>query len=423
VRILFVSNYYPPYERGGYEQLCRDVAAALRVRGHDVHVITSDCGVSTSRVEAGIYRVLRTEVDWRPYLGTIGYFLGRDRRERETVARFRRVLEGVRPDILFVWGMYNLPRALLAVAENWGAVEVVYYLCDYWPALPEAYVLHWQEPALHPVLSPAKQWLGKLASPESRGYRPRLDHAVCVSEAVRQRLREAGWPLERAPVIHNGIDPAPFLGRARTWNRRQPSAPLEALYAGRVSPEKGIETAIDALARVRDLGLPAHLSIVGRGPRGYVAGLKATVRRRGLKAAVAFRNWVARDEMPGLLAGCDALICPSVWAEPLPRSLQEAMASCKVAVASRVGGIAELIRDDENGMLFPAGDAGALARQLERLIRDPDLGSRLALAGMQTIIDGFTIARMVDEVEGYLLKLAEVRQAICTKAASRLAAT
>jgi glycosyltransferase involved in cell wall biosynthesis len=99
------------------------------------------------------------------------------------------------------------------------------------------------------------------------------------------------------------------------------------------------------------------------------------------------------------------------------------MASCKVAVASRVGGIAELIRDDENGMLFPAGDAGALARQLERLIRDPDLGSRLALAGMQTIIDGFTIARMVDEVEGYLLKLAEVRQAICTKAASRLAAT
>ncbi|TMC57252.1 MAG: hypothetical protein E6J26_06520, partial [Chloroflexi bacterium] len=94
-----------------------------------------------------VFRVLRPEVSLRPYRATLDFFVGRKRRARENLSRFAKVLDDFDPDVLMVWGMWNLSRRLLVAAESRARPPVVYYLADYWPALPDAYTLHWQAPS------------------------------------------------------------------------------------------------------------------------------------------------------------------------------------------------------------------------------------------------------------------------------------
>jgi L-malate glycosyltransferase len=103
-----------------------------------------------------------------------------------------------------------------------------------------------------------------------------------------------------------------------------------------------------------------------------------------------------------LLSHCDVLVFPSIAAEALPRMPQEAMACGLVVVGTTTGGTRELLLDGETGLTFPAEDDETLSNQLLRLAREPELRRRLAQAGRQTILEKFTMDRMVDEIESYL---------------------
>lgn len=405
MRLLFLTNFYPPHDRGGYEQNCRDVVEALRSRRHDVRVVTSDYGSPARANDPSVARVLHTVVDWRPYRGTIA-FAARGARERESIARFRNIVGDWQPDVVFVWGMWDLPVELLRVAETWPGLAVAYYISDYWPSLPDAYALHWAEPAAHPVMAVPKRalrQLARLAVPSDPQYRPRFEHAACVSIAVREALARTDGSLEDAAVVHNGIDPEPFLRARPAPLSGAPSGPLRALYAGRLSPEKGVHTAVDAIAQLSGRGVSISLTIVGAGSRKYERALRSRVQARGIDAAVTFVPWLAREAMPALMAQNDVFLYPADWEEPLPLSPQQAMAAGMAVVASRVGGIPELIQDGVNGLLCAPGDANELAWAIERLSRDAGLRVRLAEAGRRTILERFTIDRMVDKIEAYLL--------------------
>jgi GT2 family glycosyltransferase len=110
--------------------------------------------------------------------------------------------------------------------------------------------------------------------------------------------------------------------------------------------------------------------------------------------------------MPRLLQQSDILLLPSTWEEPFSRMLLEGMVSGLAIVATPTGGTTEILRDGENGLLFAPGDAEDLALTISQLVVDPVLRTELANAGKQTVVERFTLTRMMNEIEKYLHEVA-----------------
>lgn len=193
--------------------------------------------------------------------------------------------------------------------------------------------------------------------------------AVCyVTDDMRRHFDRRHAGLRRL-TIPNGIDPLD-----RDALARPPQLPPDALnlaLVGRLTPVKGIPVALRALAGL-DAPRPVLLHLLGEGP------LREALAREAAALGVADRvRWHGfRTDATGWIAHCDALLMPSSH-EGLPYVLLEAMACGTPVFASRVGGLAEVLRDGATGALFPAGDAGALRALIARLAADPTWGRAL----------------------------------------------
>jgi glycosyltransferase involved in cell wall biosynthesis len=413
MRFLFLSNFFPPHHIGGYEELCAEVGDRLKQRRHSVAVVTTSHGVHRHAApvapvapEEDVYRVLSPEVDLRPYRAMLGFFAGRGARLERNLAALDGVVTEVSPDVVIVWGMWNLARALPARAETRLPGRVVYYLADYWPSLPDAYTLYWKAPArrgsaalLKRVMArPALHLLARAKGTPS----PRFERVVAVSQAVRDHLVRQGVPVGHARVVHNGIDVRAFARSARdAQTGRHPPGALSLLYAGRLSADKGVHTAIEAVGLAARCGCPARLTIVGTGSAAYEHELRGIAKRAAVADRVVLRGRVPRERMARELAAADVLVAPSIWPDPLPRTIQEGMAAGLVVIGSRVGGIPEIIEHGRNGMTFTPGAPRELADLIVRLERDGALRTRLAVEAERTVAGRFTIERMVDELEAY----------------------
>jgi glycosyltransferase involved in cell wall biosynthesis len=146
------------------------------------------------------------------------------------------------------------------------------------------------------------------------------------------------------------------------------------------------------------------LTLVGSGHPDYEAFLRDLVERERLQDFVIFHKPVSKDEMPAILQRFDVLIFPSIYEEPLARMTQEAMASGLVVVGTTTGGTQEILKEGETGLTFAPEDAGALADQITRLTIDPELCCRLAQAGRQSVLENFTLDKMVEEIEAFLVE-------------------
>jgi len=215
----------------------------------------------------------------------------------------------------------------------------------------------------------------------------RLASAVVVNcEFVRRHLeQDEGVPAARIRLCHNGLDLEEFSPREIP---RAMALPADALVIGAVCalrPEKGLQDLLEAFSKIRHQRA-LKLAIVGGGPLREKLGSLA--RALGIADHCIFVP--ATEQVAAWLRVVDLFVLPS-HSEAFSNSLMEAMACGCCAVASEVGGNPELIRNGETGMLFPAGNASALAAVLELLIGNDSLRRRLACAGMQWVRANFSI--------------------------------
>jgi glycogen synthase len=419
MKILFITNYYPPCNQGwGYMQLCEEVAEGLSSRGHDLAVLTSTY-LDGDEIERPypVYRRLPIDPDWHsPKSAAHQFFLGRRRRERRALRHLAEVVQAFQPDILFLWHASGLPRVLLQQAERLRGVPVVYYLADYLPELPDEYIVYWQARSVGLPARLIKPVLSRLAlrvlAREGKPVRLKYEHAICVSEYVKSRLVAQKLIPEDAVVIHNGVD----LARFSPESEAKPGSPLSGLrclVAGRVVPEKGVHTVVDALALLQAQDGRIMLDILGSGPAEYLEVLRGKVRTRGLQGIVRFCSPVPREQMPEILRAYDVLILPSEYAEPLSRAMQEAMAMGLLVIGTTTGGSGELLIHESTGLAFLPGRPASLAEQLRRALSDPDLVCRLSRAGQSRLQQEYDIQGTIRGIERYLLHLsghARVRQ-------------
>jgi glycosyltransferase involved in cell wall biosynthesis len=189
-----------------------------------------------------------------------------------------------------------------------------------------------------------------------------------------------GWgiPAERVSVIPN---PAPEVGALPPRDVVRAELGLNGAtlgFAGRLMAAKALEVGLAALARIPDVALV----VVGDGPDR--PRLERLTEELGLDGRVRFLGARSRDEVLRTLYAADAAVLPSRW-ENFPHLVVEALAVGTPVIASAVGGVPELVRHGENGLLVPSGDVDALAEAIQRLLADEALRDRLAAAAAPSV--------------------------------------
>jgi glycosyltransferase involved in cell wall biosynthesis len=256
--------------------------------------------------------------------------------------------------------------------------------------------------------------LGRIAlamlAREAQPARLSFKHAICVSAATRNTLVKAGIPVAHARVIHTGLDARPYMNGHSDPQPKPDNQALNLLCAGRLYVEKGVHTAIEAVAKLRLGRNPSsiRLSLAGSGSPDYESNLRRLVAQAGLHDDVSFLGLVPAEEMPQLIRKFDVLVVPSIWPEPFSRIVLEGMISGLVVLATPTGGTPELLVDGENGLLFAPGDAEDLAEKIARLAADPNLRRRLAVEGQRTVVERFTMTQWMNKIESYLQEVAGV---------------
>ncbi|MEW6267887.1 MAG: glycosyltransferase family 4 protein, partial [Thermodesulfobacteriota bacterium] len=237
-----------------------------------------------------------------------------------------------------------------------------------------------------------------------RGLRPyvrwlygRMDAVIAISQAARAALVARGIAADAIDVVSSGVDTRRFhtldAAAARARLGIEGAVPVVAVVAS-LHERKGHAVLLEALALLaRELAPPPLLLAAGTGPEGDA--LQDLAARLGVAGRVRWLGRVA-DVRP-VLAAADVVAMPSL-AEGLGVAAIEAMAAGRPVVASAVGGLPELIRDGEQGLLVPARDRAALAAALARCLRDPELRARLGAAG-QTRAEAFSTAAMARGTE------------------------
>jgi glycogen(starch) synthase len=371
VRILTAGNMYPPHHLGGYELVWQSAVRSLRAQGHQVRVLTTDATLpSPSEPEDDdVHRELRWW--WRDHAFPRFSPAARVAVERHNARVLARHLEELRPDVVAWWSMGGMSLSLIERVRRAGPPAVAFVHDDWLVYGPHTDA--WLRPlAARAWLRPlAERVLGLPASVD-------LDHAaryVFVSESTRLRAIEGGRNPADWSVAHSGIDPAFLDPRPeRDWGWR-------LLYVGRVDLRKGIGTALDALAQ---LPAEATLTIVGAGDPEAEAALRAQAERLGVTERVVRPGFVGRAQLPNVYEEADVVVFPVVWDEPWGLVPLEAMALGRPVVATGRGGSGEYLRDGENALLFPAGDAAGLTSAVERLADDAALRGRLRAGGLAT---------------------------------------
>lgn len=221
-------------------------------------------------------------------------------------------------------------------------------------------------------------------------YTRTVDRILCITEAVRRQLLEDGLPAERLVVVPSGVDPERFEAvedKAQAF-RTALGIPADAWVVGAVgalTPEKGHETLVRAAAPLRDAIPTLRVVLVGEGPlRPAIEELVAALDLGDRVHLAGFR-----DDVPAWLRWFDCLAFPSLM-EGMGTTVLDALCLATPVVASRVGGIPEIIRDGEEGLLVEPGDPEALAAALARLHDDPALGIQLGRRGRERVLASYT---------------------------------
>ena len=233
----------------------------------------------------------------------------------------------------------------------------------------------------------------------------KADMLIAVSNGIREIALGAGVKTDRIRVAHSGIDiPRGFQKNDRMKSRYclESDQPVIGIVA-HLLPHKGYEYLIQAFREVRTALPKSHLLIVGEGSTNYRLELTKLIERLGLEQAITFVGF--QRKVLEYISTFDVFVLPSIY-EAFGIVLLEAMAMEKPIVASRVGGIPEIVVDGISGLLVPPRDSGALASALLRLLQDEKARLEMGRAGRQRVETHFTrdgMLKIIQDIYGGVL--------------------
>jgi glycosyltransferase involved in cell wall biosynthesis len=349
LRIVYIITKASPI--GGAQIHVRDLATTLAARGHSPAVITSGSGTFIDDLRERDIPVVVLQHLTAPI---------RPLADLRALREVHGAVADLRPDLI---AAHSSKAGILArVAARRLRVPVVFTVHG-WAFTPGV-------PPLQAALyRRVERLVGPLAS-----------RIITVSEYDRRLGLEARIaPASRLVTVHNGMPDVPAALRADPGR-----SPVRLVMVARYGAQKDHPTLLRALA-----ALQAHaweLDLIGDGP--LMGETEALARELGLSGRVRFLG--QRNDVDQRLAAAQVALLITNW-EGFPLSILEAMRAGLPVVASDVGGVAESVRDGENGYLVPRGDVTRLRDRIERLLTDPGLRATLAASGRERFVRDFTL--------------------------------
>ncbi len=406
MRILNLVHQYLPERVGGTELYTEAISAEMAARGHEVAVF-----YRSDRPERGVERredgAVTVVAASAGAMSPAQRFLATYRNPplHESFARF---LDDFRPDVVHVQHMMGLPASLAEELRRRG-IPYVITLWDFWWRCANAQLLtnYSQEicagPARtylncarcaaaragHPNLLPALPALAPLMAQRNRALSAVVDGAarlIAPTEFVRRWYAGHGFPAERLATL------APALAYTGALPSQQAPRPFRALYIGGLSAQKGVHALVEAFGGVEG---DAELLIAGdeTADPQYSQRLRALAGKR-----VRFLGRLDRAGVWAALAAADVVAVPTLWYETYSFVISEAFAAGLPVLASRLGPIADRVRDGEDGLLLPSGDVAAWRAALQALVDSPERLARLR----EGVRPPQTLLRHADELESLL---------------------
>ena len=396
MKVLLVNKFH--YRRAGAETAYFNLAELLESRGHTVIPFAArhpENLPSPYDKDFVAYSELAGSGSIRASFRAARNFLY----SREARTRIDRLVEREKPDIAHLHNIYHhLSPSILGPLKK-RSVPTVLTLHDYKVVCP-AYTLFRrgkpcercrggrflnaflrrcaQAGAAKSALLAAEAYLH---GPVLRSYR-KVDLFLSPSLFLRDKVREMGFdrPVALLPNVFfaDRILPAPSASGRRV------------VYAGRLTSEKGLAGLLRAVREI-----PVEVRIIGSGPA------EAELREIAAGASRASIRFLGRLPFPELLEEIRAslfVVCPSEWYENAPYAVLEAFAAGRAVVASRTGGLPELVRDGETGVLYNPGDGAGLERIMRTLLDDPAAAARMGAAARRFVETAFSPERAADGV-------------------------
>jgi glycosyltransferase involved in cell wall biosynthesis len=226
----------------------------------------------------------------------------------------------------------------------------------------------------------------------------RARHVFCPSAYLRDVALRWGLDPERVSVLPNPAPDVPAMPARDELRGELGVSGAVLVFAGRLGPQKALGVALDALAGLDDV----TFVVAGDGPER--AALERRAAELGLDSRVRFLGSVPRERVLRLFRAADASVLPSAW-ENFPHTVVEALAVGCPVIATAVGGVPEVVRDGENGLLVPPRDPAALRAAITRFVHDDELRVRLSAAAAASVSDS-TEASVFGEIEAELERAA-----------------
>jgi glycosyltransferase involved in cell wall biosynthesis len=391
MRVLVVSHAHPSLSLGGAEIASYNLHKGLQAsEGVDAHYLAR-IGAPTPRHAGTALMSLRQRGgELLYYAEDYDHFLLSNRATDEIERDFARVLRDLKPDVVHFHHVIGLGlECLFAVRDTLPDATIVVTFHEYLAICHHhgqmvktgAFKLCYRASptdcnACFPEISPARFLARETFVKAMLGL---ADHFISPSRFLAERYQAWGLDAERFSVIENGLDvgePAPPRALPEPGARRSRFA-----YFGQLTPYKGADVLIDAVTRIPDSvwGEDAILLVYGgnleRQPQAYqdkFAELVAAAGRR-VRFCGAFQN----HELPTLMRSVDWVVMPSIWWENSPIVIQECFHHGRPILSSNIGGMAEKIADEVNGLHFRSGSPEDLVDCMTRALSEPDLWARL----------------------------------------------
>ena len=389
MRVLLAHNIAPWDPRaGGGQRVQHQIASALADLGHDVRALF--LGPPIPPAESVSYRW--TQVPEHPRL--MNNVLAMARATAELSADWI-------PDVAYLSSPESA-GSLMALPGRTGTLMTSHH-----PELPELPPPSWR-------FGRTLRDLRRLqAFHLERWVLRRVHRRTAVSAYGRAMLVERRYVDRGADVtvIHNALDPYWLSDPCRAGIPESRRSGF--LFVGRMDDQKGVDVLLEAYAGI-DTQWP--LTLIGDGWRR--SELEARARNLGLGGRVSFVGYRGRQYVRKAMEDAGALVAPS-RSENYPMVLLEAMATELPVVATRVGGIPEMVTHPASGLLVAPGDADGLREAMKAVFRDPDLRRRLAVAG-RTVADRHALPRTIGAIEAELLEAAHLGRRAPSNSASPL---
>jgi glycogen(starch) synthase len=420
MKILVVTNLYPPHHAGTFDLRCEAIVNNLKLRGHQIRVLTSTHGMMVAQAGGEVERRLTLNgVHDHPLVTSYNELKQLETHNHEVL---RDSLQEFAPEVVVIFSLAGISKSFLFSLRHCG-VPTVFDVADHWMTLEvrnDPWLRWWNHPATNLArkalefsgqrnsldnLAPTRLMKGYDRMPELYTDEPRpnslnafrFDRIYFASPALKESGEAAGFQVGHADVIHPGVATQSFIAEVKPG-----SAALEKfLIVSPLHKRSGVLTAIKALQQLRQSQIKASLSIYGKGDSNYIAELRSFIALKQLPVEFLTTSNQVRD-LPAVYRRHDALLYTSEEAEPFSLTVLEAMAAGLPVIGTALGGTRDLLRHGENAFTYLPGDAYELATRIQELQLSPALRTQMAETAQAEVLAQFNETNVTDRIEAFL---------------------